>query len=43
MKAASGVRSMHVAHGLFVTLYLIAPFATGVPRSVGATPLVVEA
>lgn len=40
-EAATGVRSMHLAHGLFAVLYLIAAFATGVLRSVEATPFVV--
>ena len=42
-EAATGVRSMHLAHGLFAVVYLLAAFATGMLRSIGATPSVVLA
>ena len=42
-EAATGMRSMHLAHGLFAVLYLLAAFATGMLRSIGATPSVVLA
>ncbi|WP_193336524.1 MFS transporter [Devosia beringensis] len=39
IEAATGRRAMHLAHGLFAAMYLIAAFATGFARSAGIAPL----
>lgn len=38
-EAATGVRSMQLAHGMFAVLYLAAATSTGLARSAGASPL----
>lgn len=39
IEAATGTRSMHLAHGMFAVIYLFAAFATGAARDAGARPL----
>lgn len=39
IEAATGRRSMHLAHGLFAVMYLVVAFATGAARSIGMDPL----
>ena len=39
IEANTGVRSMHLAHGLFALVYLVAALATGLARDAGAKPL----
>jgi len=41
IEAATGRRAMHLAHGLFAVMYLIAAFATGAARNLGIAPLIV--
>ena len=41
IEARTGKRAMHLAHGLFAVMYLIAAFATGAARQAGITPFAV--
>lgn len=41
IEATTGKRAMHLAHGLFAVLYLIAAFVTGAARQAGIAPLAV--
>lgn len=41
IEARTGLRAMHLAHGLFAVVYLIAALGTGVARDLRMTPIVV--
>ncbi len=43
IEAATGIRAMHLAHGIFAVVYLVVALSTGAAREAGAGPLMVLA